>query len=61
MLNDNVTAIESREQFSDDLTALLRDKAQDLLRAALEAEVANSMHAQIPALRYCDASLGATN
>ena len=39
MLNDNVTAIESREQFSDDLTALLRDKAQDLLRAALEAEV----------------------
>jgi transposase-like protein len=38
MANDNVVAFRQPESFHDALTALLREKAQDLLRQAVEAE-----------------------
>lgn len=40
MLNDNVVSFRQPEPFQDALTELLREKARDLLRHAIEAEVA---------------------
>lgn len=40
MSNDNVVPFRQPEAFQDALTALLREKARDLLRHAIEAEVA---------------------
>lgn len=40
MLNDNVVPFRQPEPFQDALTELLREKARDLLRHAIEAEVA---------------------